>query len=484
DGLNFLIDRKPEDSWNIRGGLAICQSTLALLSGETRQAAEYSKQAVTYLGKDNPFIHSLITLDNSLYYVMSGDTRKAIESLNETIKIARHSNNLLALIIATCQLADMQALQGKMNQAWVTLQKAQYLALGPEDKPLPLSGFVDVGFGEILLERNQLSEASVYLERGVIASGSWLWLGNLGGMISLARLRQAQGDIAGSQAIISEVSRAAMSTESSQWDDSVVAAIAVRLALQRNDLDEAEKCWKQSSFPDFLTEIHMGAYPYHLYEYLVLTQVHLITTLGKSKGNNVYLHRSAELLDTLSLEAIRCERVTTQIEIFILQSNVQLALGNLMQAKKTLFTALALGEPEGYFRIFLDGGSSTAEILTQCRTELMDSDNVFPSSTFVKNLVNSFRNENKIQPPQVVGQVNIKEPAIKVMDEGISVFLSAREIEVLVLIAEGKSNQEISAQLFLALNTVKRHAYNIYAKLGVKNRTQAVSKARKLNLIS
>jgi ATP/maltotriose-dependent transcriptional regulator MalT len=53
----------------------------------------------------------------------------------------------------------------------------------------------------------------------------------------------------------------------------------------------------------------------------------------------------------------------------------------------------------------------------------------------------------------------------------------------LKLIAEGKSNQEISAELYLALNTVKRHAYNIYAKLGVQKRTQAVSIARKLGLI-
>jgi len=68
-------------------------------------------------------------------------------------------------------------------------------------------------------------------------------------------------------------------------------------------------------------------------------------------------------------------------------------------------------------------------------------------------------------------------------EDGFPISLSAREIEVLKLIADGKSNQEISAELYLALNTVKRHAYNIYAKLEVKKRTQAVSKARQLGLI-
>jgi DNA-binding CsgD family transcriptional regulator len=65
----------------------------------------------------------------------------------------------------------------------------------------------------------------------------------------------------------------------------------------------------------------------------------------------------------------------------------------------------------------------------------------------------------------------------------LPISLSAREMEVLALIAEGKSNQEISTELYLALNTVKRHAYNIFTKLEVKKRTQAVSRARQLGLI-
>jgi ATP/maltotriose-dependent transcriptional regulator MalT len=74
-------------------------------------------------------------------------------------------------------------------------------------------------------------------------------------------------------------------------------------------------------------------------------------------------------------------------------------------------------------------------------------------------------------------------PTTARLEDGFPISLSAREMEVLALIAEGKSNQEISAELYLALNTVKRHAYNIFAKLEVKKRTQAVSKARQLGLI-
>ena len=61
--------------------------------------------------------------------------------------------------------------------------------------------------------------------------------------------------------------------------------------------------------------------------------------------------------------------------------------------------------------------------------------------------------------------------------------LSQRELEVLHLIAQGLSNREISERLFLALSTVKRHNGNIYGKLGVQRRTEAVAHARELGLL-
>lgn len=61
--------------------------------------------------------------------------------------------------------------------------------------------------------------------------------------------------------------------------------------------------------------------------------------------------------------------------------------------------------------------------------------------------------------------------------------LSKRELEVLQLIAEGLSNQEIAARLFVSLNTIKTHSSRIFEKLDVKRRTQAIEKAKRLNLI-
>jgi len=64
-----------------------------------------------------------------------------------------------------------------------------------------------------------------------------------------------------------------------------------------------------------------------------------------------------------------------------------------------------------------------------------------------------------------------------------SLHLSAREIEVLQLMADGLSNQQIAERLFVSLNTIKTHTSNLFLKLEVERRTQAIEKAKRLSLI-
>ncbi len=466
----------------IRGGLAGCRSTLAILSGDLEQAAEFSQQAINHLQEENLYYRSFIALDDSLYFTLSGDTQKAIESLRATARIARQANNQLAMIIASCELADMQALQGQLSKAWETYQRAQYLALGPEGKPLPLAGLVDMGLGEILLERDFLEEASDYLERGCRVTQSTWYIGSLHGMVSLARLRQALGDISRAQSILVEATRMALSTESSEWDDAFVAATAVRLALQRDDLAAAEQWWHKGGFPDLNTPIALEKYPYHVFEYLLLTQTRFLLVRGQETVNVGDLKQAAELLGALLLEAELFERVTSQIEILVLQAMAQSASGD-KAAGKTLLRALALGEPEGYRRVYLDEGWRLAELLRQCRFAQQESGSHLPSLLFIDSLLEAIQQGEGAKPAneQPIGQSTGR--TIAYLEDGLSIALSAREMEVLSLIAEGKSNEEISSELYLALNTVKRHAYNVYAKLEVKKRTHAVSKARQLGLI-
>jgi LuxR family transcriptional regulator, maltose regulon positive regulatory protein len=188
------------------------------------------------------------------------------------------------------------------------------------------------------------------------------------------------------------------------------------------------------------------------------------------------------MLGTLLADAERLQRVESQIQILVLQAMAQSALGD-ERAAKTLLRALELGEPEGFRRFFLDEGWRLADLLRQCRSIQQGSGSHLPSLAFINSLLQAIQQSKNPRPANEQPVEQSTGPTNTHMEDGLPISLSAREMEVLALIAEGKSNQEISAELYLALNTVKRHAYNIYAKLEVKKRTQAVSKARQLGLI-
>jgi LuxR family maltose regulon positive regulatory protein len=470
---------KTNDLWNIAGGLAICRSTLALLSGDAQAAADFSKEAAKHLKGENPFMQSMISLEGSLYGTFSGDTSKAIETLQETVRLARLANNLLALVHSLCRLAEMQSVQGHLSQALVTLQKAHFAAIGPDSTPLPVMGLVDIELGKTLYERDLLDEARECLERGIRLTQSWLSRETFDGMISLARVLASQGNYGEAQARIGEASQMALST-GSKWNEAVAEATSLRLALKQNDLAAAAKELEKINQRTKTIQPPLESGTYSVYEFLQLSLARYHLTSGKAAEDASHLHQAMQILDSLLPQAEKFQRVAPTIEILVLQALAQHALGEMDRAVSVLIQALALGEVEDYRRIFLNEGESMARLLVRCRQARQSSRTQLPSSGYIQSLLET------IQPgggAPWAPQEAVLEGASATMEDGLPVSLSARELQVLSLIAEGKSNQEISAELYLALNTVKRHAYNIYAKLEVKKRTQAVSKARRLGLI-
>jgi LuxR family maltose regulon positive regulatory protein len=135
------------------------------------------------------------------------------------------------------------------------------------------------------------------------------------------------------------------------------------------------------------------------------------------------------------------------------------------QALQILGNALSLAEAEGYQRVFVDEGEPMAQLLYQAIAH-----NISP--VYAGRLL-------KVVSEEMLATTSREEPSIA----GLIEPLSKRELEVLALIAQGFSNDEIAGQLYISLSTVKGHTTNIFGKLNVHNRTQAVSQARRLGLV-
>jgi LuxR family maltose regulon positive regulatory protein len=171
--------------------------------------------------------------------------------------------------------------------------------------------------------------------------------------------------------------------------------------------------------------------------------------------------KALPLLDHALQSAQSVGRLGNAIHILAVQALVYHARGESEQAFARLEQALQLAEPEGYVRVFVDEGAPMARLLRRMLTRSS-------ASGYIRQLLEALGESVKIEAA----------PASRLINP-----LSQREREVLRLIVEGATNQEIAHELVLTVNTVKRHISNIFDKLHVSNRVQAIAQARERNLL-
>jgi LuxR family maltose regulon positive regulatory protein len=163
-------------------------------------------------------------------------------------------------------------------------------------------------------------------------------------------------------------------------------------------------------------------------------------------------------------------RKTSAIRILLVQALLMQAQGSLTRALSPLSQALSLAEPAGFIRIFVDEGASLRSLLLALRDTT-----TAVSQHYIARLL------AELPPETPLDALEQNAPA----DEAFSLRdpLSERELEILRLIASGRSNQEITVHLVIALSTLKTHINRMYNKLGVSSRTQALVRARRLRLL-
>ncbi len=178
-----------------------------------------------------------------------------------------------------------------------------------------------------------------------------------------------------------------------------------------------------------------------------------------------------ELLERLLTLAETQKRTGSVIEILLTQALLHQAQNNRSQSLAALERALALAEPEGYLRIFVDEGDAMQLLISDFRLTI--ASRAHPLLGYVNRILDFFPQtvEDRLQSEIANQKSKMIEP------------LTDRELEILGLIAEGQSNAEISRRLYIALSTVKGHNLRIFNKLQAQNRTEAVARARELGLL-
>jgi LuxR family transcriptional regulator, maltose regulon positive regulatory protein len=439
-----------------RGEAKSLRILTGIFAGKVAAADEIS-EAFVLLAEQDDLLHSLLHFNMGLHHVMLGNTALALDSFNEALHISKPKNDILVTIVAMVQMGEMRQIRGALGLAERAFQQVIQYAHETLGEHTFLLGMPFVSYGELLRELNRFDEAVRHLEQGIAHCQVWQPIASMDGRVALARLKAATGNWDEAYA---ELERAIQIAEGSisVLDNTFVAIQLIRLNLLQGNLLKAQQLIKTYG----LEKTSEGMY-FYLWECTQLTLLRAKTAALQTDPKTA--PAILESLSTLIAESERRERVTPVIEASILKAYVHHAIAEHTNAVESLSHALTLGAQSGYFRIFADEGKTLLHLLEQYHNK------IHAPHTYADEITELLRKET----------TTYQLPSTKQSPEPQSLTpLTRRELDILQLLAAGKSNQEIAEERVLTLNTVKKHVGNILSKLGVANRTQAVMLAKKM----
>jgi LuxR family maltose regulon positive regulatory protein len=441
-----LVADETKNTPEVQAHTAAMRANLVRLDGDFAATIALSGQALAHLPEQDAPLRAMVTLNLAIAHYFQGEFERASELLTEIIAINQTAQVMATILFAIYLEVQLLRAQGALGRALQVCQEGLELVTRRGWRNFPAAGILYVTLGDLLRERNELSRAAKYLEKGIkqgqegghphilITGGIWLgWL------------RLAQGDVTGSWDAIRAALQVVRQRQVTRfWPLPPADCYQARLWIAQGDLVAAGRWARDNGLDPADTEVTF----FYEVEYLTLT--HLLIAQGK-------LDAAETLLNRLHRGAAESGRNGSLIEILILQAITFAAQNRSEKALSALEQAFSLAEPEGFVRIFLDEGAPLVELLRQAVAQGLHT-------SYALQLLEA-GGEAAVAPQPLI------EP------------LSERELEVLRVAAAGYSNKEIAQELVIAVSTVKRHLSNIYGKLEVESRTQAVAKARELEIL-
>jgi LuxR family maltose regulon positive regulatory protein len=426
----------------LAGDIAAARAYIARFKGDSRRAIEQSERALALLPHDNPQ-RGIIALNVGLAYWYAGHLEPAEQVLAEARELCRRAGNHYAGLAAQVFLGNVHAAQGHLR-----LARAEYEQACEQGGETPLAALAHAALAKLLYDRNELAAAAAHAEQALALSRrSGQPEYEITAARVLALVQQARGETAAAQEALSEIEQLTDSETLSPTALRHALAFRILVALLAGNLVEARRLADSlpggeegGSMPDYV--------------YLSLAQARLLLAENRRK-------EAVALLEQREAILTRAGFVAARIDTCALRA---LAASTPEEARAHLAEALSLAEHEGYMRPFLDLGEPMAALL-----HYMAAQGVAVAQ--VGRLLAAFRMAARGRSADAVRNQPLVEP------------LSARELEVLRLLAAGQTNAEIGRALYVSANTVKAHLRNIYRKLDVTTRRAAAANAKQLGLL-
>jgi LuxR family transcriptional regulator, maltose regulon positive regulatory protein len=453
------VGRRSSIMTNLRACLALCRADLARARGDLQREAAFARAALAGTGESDDLLRAMARYHLAEVDWLTGKLTDSERKMSAILAEWANSDEWFVLLRVGLDLGALQRAQGRLGAALNTYRRLESKA---GTTASALAGMAQVGAAIVFYERDDLTEAATQAAAGVERCRRLVYGPPLvTGLITLARIRLALGDPAGAHAAIAEAETAMPEIGDQRVP---LGPRRAELMLATGNVAEAVNWVRDRG----LTADDEPVYPRDE-AYAVLARVMIATG---DPGPVV------PMLERWRAVAEAQGRVAYVLAGQVLQAVARAALGDEPAALAALARALALAAPEGYLRLFLNEGAVIADLLRTLligrRLEKLAAPDKVPRA-FLTRLCAAFeRQGTPVLPAAPLGAVAVP---------GLVEPLSRREREVLGLVAAGRPNQAIARELFIGVDTVKRHVSHLFVKLDVTNRTEAVARARALGLL-
>lgn len=472
---------------SLQGEWLALQSELLNRQGKPAESRDLANKALQILPVEDAHVRSMALVNLATAYQQTLDYDHAAETFQMLVRDAQARSDHVLETLGTSGRAQMVLQQGRLHLCYEIASEG-IKRVEASGRTTPFSATLFGELGQIYYQWHQLDQAREYLLRSIQSSGQSGYSDpEIYNHVMLSRMFQMDGDWDASAREMQKAGELVRRIPPAMIRENVISQqVRVDLAFDHLAAVQAVLQPEGFSFEGIFgfPEIAPGSNITHQAGLLYNSALRVLLYKARTEQDLTNLKRGVELAARVLAGELKCQHIPVALETLLLRGQMVAELGDERDRLADIAKALELAEPEGFISVFVEEGPPVAEALKiLLERDLLGT--VQPD--YVQNILAAFPG-NRLSRAARGERTAPQPPAARdaaAVDESLALVeaLTHRELEVLGHIAAGDSNQTIAEKLVITISAVKKHTSNIFGKLNVNSRTQAVARARQLGLL-